>query len=422
MCTRGRGWAAGALLGAVLGMVSSAGAGGKGWPMRRLGDRLTIQTPHYTVESDHSPGVAQLIASHQEALFRELYRRMGKVKTNPMSGRFKIKVFRGPRGYLRELGLGAMGSQGMYMHNKDLLAAWGPPEFLDVVFETLRHEGTHQFVMNFIGSDVPVWLNEGMAVFYQHSRFKGGRLELGKVPPIRVMRLQEAIKGHHTISLGRMLRMSNYEWLGAVNVGGSHAGLQYDQAWAMVHFLAFANRQKYRAPFTRFIYYLSRGRKPYRAWERTFGTNLLAFEQRWEAYVQGLKAMENLPCRDRLEVLGFLLRRYHKKRPKITGDLARLRKALLNGALGKWSFETESGIPFTGDDPKRLALLFKCPADGRRNVDISYERVPGTGGRPPTVRCKHHAGYVLETVPEDVTVGDLFPTSVVTRPCLPDAD
>jgi len=409
------------LLGAVLGTVSSAVAGGKGWPMRRRGDLLTLETPHYVIQSDHSPEVAQLIASHQEALFRELYRRMGKIKPNPMTGRFKIKVFQGHMRYLQELGFGAMGSQGLYMHEKDLLAAWGPPEFLDVVLETLRHEGTHQFVMNFIGSDIPIWLNEGMAVFYQHSRFKNGQLELGKVPPKRVMRLQEAIKAHDTISLGRMLRMSNFEWLGAVNVGGSHAGLQYDQAWAMVHFLAFADRMKYRAPFTRFIYYISRGREPYRAWERTFGTNFLAFEQRWEEYVQSLNAIENLPCRDRLEVLGLIIRRFYKEHPKVTGDLAALRKALLEGKLGKWSFETFSGMTFSSDDTKRIALLFKCPADGRRNVDISYELVPGKEGRPPAVRCRHHAGYALETAPEEDSPGEGFPTGVITKPDLPDA-
>jgi len=310
------------LLAGVLGAAATARAAGRGWPIHKEGDLWAVQTPHYILHTDHDPEVAQLIASQQEALFRELYRRMGKIKPTQMTGRFNIKVFRGQGRYLMELGPGAMGSQGLYMHYKDMLAAWGPPEYLEVVLETLRHEGTHQFVMHFIGSDIPIWLNEGMAVFYQHSRFQNGQLELGEVPPERVIRLKEAIKGHKIIHLARMLRMSNLDWLNAVYVGAPHAGLQYDQAWAMVHFLAFAGNQRYRGPFKQFIYYISRGREPYEAWEQTFGTNFTAFEDRWIDYIESLDATENLPCRERLDILGRLMLRAYKKHPEAVKDLA----------------------------------------------------------------------------------------------------
>ena len=407
------------MLAGAVGLATRAGAAGRGWPIRPDGDLLLVQTPHYVLHTDHSPEVAQLIATQQEALFRELYRRMGKIKPTKLTGRFKLKVFKGQARYLQELGPSAIGSQGLYMHHKDLLAAWGPPEYLEVVLETLRHEGTHQFVMHFIGSDIPIWLNEGMAVFYQHSRFQNGRLELGEVPPKRVIRLKEAIEGHKIIHLGRMLRMSNLEWLNAVYVGGSHAGLQYDQAWAMVHFLAFAGNQRYRAPFTQFIYYISRGREPYRAWEQTFGMDFEGFEDRWKEYVKGLNAIENLPCRDRLQVLGSLVRRFYKKHPDAMKDLASFRKALMDGSLGPGSIESVAGLTFSHDDPKRIAMLFRCPADDRKKVDISYELAPGKDGGLPVVRCTHHAGYVLETLYERDSNENVFSVRVITKPHLP---
>jgi len=409
-------------LAAALGLAPVADAAKRGWPIRRELDLWAVQTPHYILHTDHEPQVAQLIAAQQEALFRELYKRMGKIKPHQLTGRFKLKVFKSPARYLQELGPAAFGSQGLYMHSRDLLAAWAPPEHLEVVLETLRHEGTHQFVMHFIGPDVPIWLNEGMAVFYQHSRFKNGGLQLGDVPPKRVIRLKEAIEKHQIIHLSRMLRMSPYEWINAVHTGESHAGLQYDQAWAMVHFLAFAKNQRYRAAFKQFIYHLSHGRDAYHAWEKAFGTNFNAFEQRWVEYIQGLEAFENLPCRDRLEVLGKLVLRAYKKHPEVLKDLSAFRKALGDGTLGDWSMPTEAGLVFSRDDAKSVDLLFHCPADDRRNVETSYELVPPKGDAPPVIRCRHHVGYVLETVYERDSNDGPYDVRIVTKPDLGQAD
>jgi len=403
------------LLAGVL-CAAAPAAAGRGWPMRRDGDLLLVQTPHYVLHTDHEPAVAQLIASHQEALFRELYRRLGTISPNKMSGRWTVKVFRKQQRYQEALGPTAKGSRGLYVHAKKILAAWGSPDHLEVVFETLRHEGTHQFVVHFIGPGVPVWLNEGMAVFYQHSRFEEGRLVLGEIPPQRLVRLKKAIKGGEIIHLDRMLQMSDQRWLDAVHAGGSHAGLQYDQAWAMVHFLAFAREKRYRGRLNRFIHYLSRGSQPLPAWKKTFGTDFEGFERGWKEYVLGLDAPENLSCRQRLRLLAHLVVHVYKKRPEAVKDLASFRKALMEGSLGKWSLETDSGLKLSHDDREGIARLFRCPADKRERVKISYELAPAKDGRPPVLRCTHHAGYVLQSRYEKKANGSDFTINVVTKP------
>ena len=98
------------MLAGAVGLATRAGAAGRGWPIRPDGDLLLVQTPHYVLHTDHSPEVAQLIATQQEALFRELYRRMGKIKPTKLTGRFKLKVFKGQARYLQELGPSAIGS------------------------------------------------------------------------------------------------------------------------------------------------------------------------------------------------------------------------------------------------------------------------------------------------------------------------
>jgi hypothetical protein len=370
------------------------------------------------VRTDHDLQVAQLVAAQQEALFRELSRRIGTVGSSKMTGRFEVRVFREQERYLKELGPDAVGTGGLYVYQKKMLAAWGSPERLEWILEVLRHEGTHQFVMHFIGMEVPVWLNEGLAVFYEHSRFKNGRLELGEVPLKRVVRLKKAIKAQEFISLDRMLRMSAREWVDAVHVAAPHAGLQYDQAWAMVHFLAFANNQRYRGPFTQFIYSISRGRRAYLAWGEAFGTNFDAFEQRWKEYIGGLDAVENLPCRDRLRVLGYLVARFHKKYPEAVKDMPAFRKSLLDKALPWWSVRPAWGVTISRYDREGIALLFRCPADDRKNVETSYELVPGKDGGPPVIRCDHHIGYLLETRYEQDANDGGFSVKVITKPNL----
>jgi len=371
-------------------------AAGAGWPVSRQGGDLVVETPHYRVRTDLGPDVGQTVASHQEALYAELYRRMGNVKKPKAVRRFEVLVLSTQERYLRELGDAAKGSRGIFMPGRDVLACWGSANALDVVLETLRHEGTHQFVAHFIGHNCPIWLNEGLAVFHQHAQFRRGGLEVGQVPPGRVASLRLAMKESRLIPLVRMLSMTDKEWVAAVNTQAAQASLQYDQAWAMVHFLAFGGNQKYRAAFLQFIYYIARGEDGKRAWERTFGTNYKAFEDRWREYLEALQPDAQLDCKSHLRGLGLLLLRVAGK-TDVVKDMATFRQAAIEGRLGKWTLKSSDGTLVSSDDRDKVAALFKCPQDKRPDAETSYELVPDPAGGPPVVRCRHHAGIVLET-------------------------
>jgi len=385
-------WLAAALLSALL--AAEAAGAVRGWPMRRQGKDLLIETPHYSIRTDLGPEVGQTIARHQEALYAELYRRMGKNKSRgKMTGRLNVLVFETYKRYRRELGSDVENTAGIFIPYKDVLACWGPADRLDQILQT---EGTHQFVCHFIGKECPVWLNEGFAVFYEHARFKGGRLEVGAVPPRRLARLKRAIEQDEALPLDRMLRMSNADWSEAVHSDASHVGLQYDQAWAMVHFLAYGGDKKYQGAFLQFIYYLARRREPWRAWERVFGTDYDGFEKRWREYVRDLEPSSDLECRLHLKVLGWLLYQARDKKELIT-DIATFRRAVLDGKLGMWSMTTGDGLKIAGDNTEQLASLFRCPGDERPDAETSYELVSNPDGGTPILRCSQHGGFVLET-------------------------
>ena len=403
---------------AVVTLIFIAGLGGEArgvWPIRQADGEHIVQTPHYIVRTELGADVAQMVASQQEALYVELVRRMGDVRKPPPDQRFSVLVLPDRRRYERELGPEAKGSRGIFVPAKDVLACWGEPEELDLVLEILRHEGTHQLVWHCIGPQCPMWLNEGLAVFYEHAQFRGGGLEVGQVPPGRVASLRLAMKEGRLLPLARMRSMTNKEWLAAVNSKAAHAALQYDQAWAMVHFLAYGGNQKYRASFLQFIHYVARDEKADQAWDLALGRDDKIFEQRWREYTESLQPSAELDCRMQLRVLGLLAVRAAQK-PEWVKDMATFRAAVLEGRLGKWTMKSDAGFTIASDEKDRLAALFRCPNDKRSGVESSYELVPDAAGGAPGLRCRHHGAVVLETVYAKDPESGKMDVRVVARP------
>lgn len=280
-----------AALGALAALVAPAAAApaSPGWPTHKDGDFTVVETPHYLLRTEHSAESGQKIASQQEALYGELYRRMKDIKPVGAEARLDLAVYRTQEAYLRALGGGAAGSQGAFVPSKHLLAAWGPEDQLDRILDVLRHEGTHQFIERFIGPSCPMWLNEGMAVFYENGRVADGRLEVGGVPAGQLGLIQKALADGRAMPIDRMLNLTNREWALNVNTGNADGPLQYCQAWSMVHFLVCGDNGKDRAAFGQYLYFVSRGKTSREAWTQAFGGDTAAFEKRWREYVLQLK-------------------------------------------------------------------------------------------------------------------------------------
>lgn len=404
----------GAILPAALALAAWGGAvcgAEHAWPMKKYGDLWVVETPHYVLETDYDSTAAQVIAGQQEALFRELYRRMGKTRPVGAIERMKVQVYRTEDRYRKALGGKGEGTQGLYTGTA--LSAWGPPEELDGVLETLRHEGTHQFVGQFIGHTCPVWLNEGLAVFFQNARFDRGRLIIGQVPIVSANILKTALKDGKLMPVPKMLKMSYEQWIDAVRTKSDHAALQYAQAWSMVHFLEEGENGKYRAPFLQYVHYLSRQEPSEQAWQQAFGANTPAFQKQLHAYIKDLKPTCGLTCRAKLGMLGDWVLMAAKS-PQVLKDMKTFRTAALAGAFGGWTV-TVAGVKTEITDREGLKDLFRCPHDTSRGDAPSYKLVPGKPGEMPVVRCTHHAGVVLETkyVKDD---DGKWTTTVISRP------
>jgi hypothetical protein len=148
----------------------------------------------------------------------------------------------------------------------------------------IQHEGFHQFAHAFIGGDIPVWANEGLAEYFAQSIYTGDGFVCGVVPPERLTRLQGWIKDGRARSIEKMMTTSYAAWSADLDV------VNYDQAWSMVHFLAHGDGGRYQRAFGNFLEDVSRGMKYEHAWKNSFGAGTDAFERKWRGYWLGMTA------------------------------------------------------------------------------------------------------------------------------------
>lgn len=237
----------------------------------------SYRTKYYDLFTDVPDAVAREIVLRSDLMVVE-YAARTRGFSRKLTQRLPLYVFSRQEDYLAA---GALpGSAGMFMAHRDgggkLLVLAGPQPGSQT-WDTLKHEGFHQFVHAVIGGDIPVWVNEGLAEYFGAGMFTGDRYITGVVPPGRLRALKMLIAEKQTRPLRDMMLTSLDEWnsnLSAVN---------YLQAWSMVHFLAHAN-PRYEQAFNQFILDVSKGMPWESAWRNRFGADVASFERRWREY------------------------------------------------------------------------------------------------------------------------------------------
>ncbi|MCZ6603330.1 MAG: DUF1570 domain-containing protein, partial [Planctomycetota bacterium] len=116
--------------------------------------------------------------------------------------------------------------------------------------EVLLHELTHQFEHLVIGDEfwnAPIWLIEGLAVFFEACEIKGGKAiyklpgskTIGIVPRERLILLKAQIKAGNYDKLKKLIRTPQARF------GYS----QYTAAWSVIHWMWNADGGKYKSIF-----------------------------------------------------------------------------------------------------------------------------------------------------------------------------
>jgi hypothetical protein len=229
-------------------------------------------SPYYDVYSDLEEERVREAILRMTRMAEEYHERT-KEFTGAIRSKFRFYLFKNPEDYYRNGG--PTKSFGAYITARDTLMSQGGDPSRDGLWRTIQHEGFHQFVHNVIGRGLPSWLDEGMAVYFEHSIFTGDGFVSGVLPAERGARVQEAIREKRLKSVRAMMAMTQVQWNAEADP------TNYDMVWSMVYFLVHGEGGKYSAAFVNFLKDVGRNARP---WEQSWVAFLGpadAFEKRW---------------------------------------------------------------------------------------------------------------------------------------------
>ena len=145
-------------------------------------------------------------------------------------------------------------------------------------FSTVYHEYTHlQF--RSAGDWMPLWLNEGMAEFFQNTEFRDKDVLLGEPSPDDILYLRQ----ERLIPLPVLFKVDASSPYYHQEQKGS---VFYAEAWALTHYLIVTDREHKTNTFTEYMNRVRKHEDPVTAAQEAFG-DLKQLEQALANYVRG---------------------------------------------------------------------------------------------------------------------------------------
>ena len=233
----------------AMGRVTVRARNGPDWPKS-----FEYKSPNYHVVSDIDPDVCKKAAGVLEDALVTFRSHVRSLSSEP-GRRYKVFLFSGEAGFKRYVadsdllsGKGPERAAGLYSPVMKQLLIWNLPN-RDEMYRTIRHEGFHQYLDRLL-PDPPVWLNEGMAVYFEPIPRPGGELRLDQARPD----MMDALKGATLVPLKDFLRIRPSEFYAT-------APRSYAQAWLLVHMMRHG-ATKDRALYTGLLSHLEKESGP----------------------------------------------------------------------------------------------------------------------------------------------------------------
>jgi len=264
-----------------------------------------VKSKHYLLHTDLDDALVYDLGTRMDAMYDEYSRRLSDFDLKEERKPLDVYLFNKKRDYTDFTDSRYLHTGGVFIAGKNQLAAYLEGQ-RDTLRRTLQHEAFHQFAFKAVGTNIPIWLNEGMAQLFEEAIWTGDAFLMNQVPPRRIRQLQSDIENNNLQSLRVLINMSPERW--SANLAGDPAvgSTQYNQAWAIVHYMAYGDNGRNGAKLVMLLKALSKGQDPEAAFHDSFGTNLDTFRARFEDYALGLQPTAEASLIDRHDVLADL--------------------------------------------------------------------------------------------------------------------
>lgn len=153
----------------------------------------------------------------------------------------------------------------------------------DNLWQVLAHEGFHQFLGYELGLEVPVWLNEGMAQYFETSYIAYGRLHTGLVSQSKLRVAQELCRTGRALSVSELLQMDRTTFY-------ANARVTYPMSWALVYYLMTRDGSSYsNSRFRHYLQDLKFNQDSIASFQRRFGRDSSQWESDFVHYILRLQ-------------------------------------------------------------------------------------------------------------------------------------
>lgn len=289
-------------------------------PARAAVRLRTYKSRHYVVHTDLTKVEARGFAGHMDAVFDEYKKRFShfELRHDEMMDLYLFRKQDAFVAFLASHGIPALHTSGIFFVQPDLagLATWTQGRSQSQTFAVLQHEGFHQFAHQHVGTGLPIWVNEGLAQYFEDGVFAGGAMKLGIAHGRRIERVRQAMRSSESIPFDELVNMSGPQWQRTVTSGDSRAGLLYAQSWLMVYYLAHGEGGRHRPAFDRYLELVSSNTPGDRAFAKAFNASARAvFGRSWARFAKRLQPDSLNSALINMEFLGAGLRLLYERDP-----------------------------------------------------------------------------------------------------------
>ncbi len=250
---------------------------------------VEVRSPHFTVVSDAGEKQARHVLDQLERMrwvFQKLFPNINVDPAEPLLvfGAKNGKTFQSvePAPYLKK---GQLTLAGYFLRTQDrnyiLLRLDAEQE--EHPFATVYHEYTHlQFAP--AGEWMPLWLNEGIAEFFQNTDIRDKNVRIGQADANDILYL-------------RQQRMIPLPVLFAVDAKSPYyheeqkGSVFYAESWALTHYLEITDREHNTQRLQQYLQLVSHHEDPVKAAEKAFG-DLKKMESDLGSYIQSSQYKE----------------------------------------------------------------------------------------------------------------------------------
>jgi hypothetical protein len=333
----------------------------------------TLKLDHYIIHSDIDDELLRDLAKRMEAMHAEYSRRMSDFELRADQRPLDVYLFHRKVDYVRFTENKYGNTGGVFIPSKNQLVAFLEGQ-RDTLRRTLQHEAFHQFALKAIGGDLPIYLNEGLAQVFEEAIYTGDRFLMGQVPPRRLRQLQDDIANNKLLPLKTLMTLSPERWAHNLAKDQSIGATQYNQSWAITHYMAYGEAGKNGPKLVRMLRLISQGIDPDDAFAQAFGRNLDFLAVGFNRHVAALRPTPEAEMIDHHEVLADLIVQF-RSQGRTFKDVPQFRNVVEQGkyrmqytrGLVSWVaeptgyFKDSSARPFGEDElffsPRNAAVL-----------------------------------------------------------------